>query len=45
MHAGLGNDGMITILGPHNGFTSENVIFKGCSTHAAADLENGVNAL
>lgn len=45
MHAGLGNDGTITILGSHNGFTSKNVTFKGRSAHAAADPENGVNAL
>ena len=45
LHAGLGNDGTITILGSHNGFTSKNVTFKGRSAHAAADPENGVNAL
>lgn len=45
MHAGLGNDGTITILGSHNGFTSKNVIFEGRSAHAAADPENGINAL
>lgn len=45
MHAGLGNDGTITILGSHNGFTSKNVTFRGRSAHAAADPENGVNAL
>lgn len=45
MHTGLGNDETITILGSHNGFTSKNVIFEGRSAHAAADPENGVNAL
>ena len=45
MHAGLGNDGTITILGSDNGFTSKNVTFQGRSAHAAADPENGVNAL
>lgn len=45
MHAGLGNDGTITILGSHNGFTSKNVVFHGRSAHAAADPENGINAL
>lgn len=45
MHAGLGNDGTITILGSHNGFTSKNIVFKGRSAHAAADPENGINAL
>ena len=45
MHAGLGNDGTITILGSHNGFTSKNVTFKGRSAHAAAEPEKGVNAL
>ena len=45
MHAGLGNDGTITILGSHNGFISKNVTFQGRSAHAAADPENGINAL
>ena len=45
MHGGLGNDGTITIVGSHNGFTSKNVTFKGRSAHAAADPENGINAL
>ena len=44
-NAGLGNDGTITILGSHNGFTSKNVTFIGRSAHAAADPENGINAL
>ena len=45
MHGGLGNDGTVSILGSHNGFTSKNVTFKGRSAHAAADPENGINAL
>ena len=45
MHAGLGNDVTVSILGSHNGFTSKNVTFKGRSAHAAADPENGINAL
>ena len=45
MHGGLGNDGTVSILGSHNGFTSKNVVFKGRSAHAAADPENGINAL
>lgn len=45
MHAGLGNDGTITVVGSHNGLASKNVTFKGRSAHAAADPENGINAL
>lgn len=45
MHAGIGNDGTVTISGSYNGFTSKVVTFEGRSAHAAADPENGVNAL
>lgn len=45
MHAGFRNDGTISIVGSHKGFTSKNVTFKGRSAHAAADPKNGINAL
>ena len=45
MHGGLGNDGTVTILGSHNGLVSKSVTFQGRSAHAAADPENGINAL
>lgn len=45
MHAGYENDGTISLLGIHNGSISKTVKFYGKSAHAAADPENGVNAL
>lgn len=45
MHAGLGNTGTVTLLGTHNGSVTKTVKFCGKSAHAAADPEDGVNAL